>query len=179
MVRKEVAVKYHLAQVNVAYAKGDTDDPMMKLYHQRIDEMNTVADHSPGFVWRFQTDSRDPLDRFFDDSLVLFNMSVWESIEALHQYTYKSAHAELYAARRQFFDDWKTRIGAVLGNGFFAMWWIPAGELPTVEAAKEKLRLISEQGPTPLAFHFKQRFTPEETEAWLANSSSAPRIASS
>lgn len=164
-------MKYHLAQVNVAYAKGDTSDPMMKVYHQRVDEMNTAADRSPGFVWRCKTDSRDPLDRLYDDPQVLFNMSVWESIEALHHYTYKTVHAELYAARRQFFEDWKTRIGEVLGRSFFAMWWTPIGQLPTVAEAKVKLRRISEQGPTPSAFHFKTRFTAEESEAWLQDES--------
>lgn len=160
-------MKYHLAQVNVAYVRGDTDDPLMQTYYDRLDEINERADRSPGFVWRFMTDSRDSQDRLFDDPLILFNMSVWENIEALHQYTYKSVHAEVYAARRQWFDDWKLRDGALLHSNFFAMWWLPAGELPTVAEAKAKLRLISERGPTPLAFHFKMRFTPEESLAWL------------
>jgi hypothetical protein len=161
-------MKHHLAQANVAYAKGNTDDPMMKGFHERIDPINTLAEQSPGFVWRYVTDSRDPLDRVFEDPLILFNFSVWESIEALHHFTYKTVHAELYSGRRQWFADWKTQAGAVMGIGLFAMWWIRAGQLPTVEEARQKLRLIAERGPTPLAFHFKTRFSAEQSEAWQA-----------
>jgi hypothetical protein len=42
------------------------------------------------------------------------------------------------------------------------MWWIPAGTIPTIEAAKEKLEFIHAHGPTPMAFNFKQRFSAEE-----------------
>jgi hypothetical protein len=43
-----------------------------------------------------------------------------------------------------------------------ALWWVEAGHIPTVAEAQEKLALIEQYGPTPLAFTFKQRFTVEE-----------------
>src|SRR4051794_34433322 len=94
---------YHLAQANVAYAIAPAADPRMADYIARLDEMNQLAEGSPGFVWRYLTDSRDPDQREFQDPLVLFNMSVWESIEALHTFTYRTAHAEVYAGRRKWF----------------------------------------------------------------------------
>jgi hypothetical protein len=147
---------YQLAQANVAYALAPADDPRLADYIARLDEINQLADCSPGFVWRYVTDSRDPTQREFDDPLVLFNMSVWESIEALHAYTYRTAHAEVYAARRRWFADTK----AVVGGHVLAMWWIPRGELPTVADAKERLATIEAHGPTERAFTFKQRFAP-------------------
>lgn len=151
-----VTSAYHLAQANVAYAFADHDDPRMADFMARIDELNRTADASPGFVWRYLTDSRDPAQREFADPRVLFNMSVWTSIEALHGYTYRTVHAEVYAARRRWFSD----IKAVIGGHAFAMWWIPAGEVPTVADAKERLDSIIATGPTPRAFTFKQRFPP-------------------
>lgn len=147
---------HHLAQANVAYALAPTDDPRMADYLARLDEMNTLADRSPGFVWRYITDSRDPAQREFTDPLVLFNLSVWTSIDALHQYTYRTAHAEVYAARRRWFnpDD------AVVGGHALALWWIPAGARPTVREAKTRLARITAEGPSPAAFSFKQRFPP-------------------
>ena len=145
---------YHLAQANVAYGIAPAGDPRMADYIARLDEMNELADRSPGFVWRYLTDSRDPAQREFEDPLVLFNMSVWESIEALHAYTYRTAHAEVYAARRRWFTDAK----AVVGGHAFAMWWIPRGELPTVADAKQRLAAITATGPSERAFTFKQRF---------------------
>ena len=146
--------KYHLAQANVAYALAPTDSPRMAAYVARLDEMNELADRSPGFVWRYVTDSRDPQQREFPDPNVLFNMSVWESVEALHHYTYRTAHAEVYAARRRWFADGV----AVVGGHALAMWWIPVGELPTADDARERLALIAAEGPSERAFTFKHRF---------------------
>lgn len=145
---------FHLAQANVAYGLTPADDPRMAEYIRRLDEMNQLADRSPGFVWRYLTDSRDPAQREFPDPLVLFNMSVWESIDALHAYTYRTAHAEVYAARKKWFADAR----AVVGGHALAMWWIPKGEIPTVTNAKERLEYITAQGPSPFAFTFKQRY---------------------
>ncbi|HUS27948.1 MAG TPA: DUF3291 domain-containing protein [Kofleriaceae bacterium] len=147
---------YQLAQANVAYALCDADDPRIAEYIARLDEMNQLADASPGFVWRYLTDSRDPAQREFPDPRVLFNLSVWESIEALHTYTYRTAHAEVYAARKRWFVDEK----AVVGGKALAMWWIPRGELPTPAEAKARLEAIEANGPTEHAFTFKRRFPP-------------------
>lgn len=93
--------EHHIAQANVAYALAPHDSPLMAEYIARLDEINRPADGSPGFVWRYLTDN--PEQREFEDPRVLFNMSVWESVDALHRYTYRTAHAEVYAARRRWF----------------------------------------------------------------------------
>lgn len=147
---------HHLAQANVAYALAPHDDPRLADYFARLDEMNQLAEKSPGFVWRYLTDSRDPAQREFADPLVLFNMSVWESIDALHAYTYRTAHSEVYAARKTWFAD----VKAVVGGHALAMWWIPAGELPTAAEAKIRLAEITANGPSERAFTFKKRFPP-------------------
>jgi heme-degrading monooxygenase HmoA len=149
-------VDYELAQANVAYALAPATDPRLADYMCRLDEMNELADRSPGFVWRYLTDSRDPVQREFDDPYVLFNMSVWTSIDALHAYTYRTAHSQVYAARRKWFAEDK----AVVGGHALAMWWIPRGERPSVEDAKRRLAKILADGPSIEAFTFKQRFDP-------------------
>jgi heme-degrading monooxygenase HmoA len=150
---------FHLAQANVAYALAPADSPLLAEYIARLDEMNRLADESPGFVWRYLTDSRDAAQREFDDPYVLFNMSVWKSIEDLHRYTYRTAHSEVYAARRK----WFASETAVVGGHALAMWWIPAGEIPTVAEAKERMALVTRVGPTERAFTFKQRFAAPST----------------
>ncbi len=148
---------YQLAQANVAYALAPHDDPRMADYMARLDEINQLADGSPGFVWRYLTDSRDPAQREFPDPNVLFNMSVWESIDALHAYTYRTAHKEVYAGRKKWFVD----VKSVVGGHALAMWWVPVGYRPSVAEAKERLEHITAHGPSPRAFTFKQRFEPE------------------
>lgn len=155
---------FHLAQVNLAYARGDETDPVMTDFMAQLDEINALAERSPGFVWRYMTDSRDPSQRELENSRVLFNMSVWESAEALHAFTYRTQHAKVFASRKKWFDEWKERAGTLreLGEGvpFLALWWIPAGHLPTPAEALERLRSLGAKGPTAQAFTFKRLFTP-------------------
>jgi len=157
--------RWHLAQVNVAYALGAENDPVMAGFNAQLDEINALAERSPGFVWRYITDSRDPKQRELADPRVLFNMSVWESVEALHAYAYKSAHGKVFAARKKWFADWKDHVATLpeLGEGapFAALWWLPAGELPTPQQGIERLRVLGARGPCAQAFTFKQMFSPQ------------------
>jgi heme-degrading monooxygenase HmoA len=157
--------RWHIAQVNVAYALGGPDDAVMADFNAQLDEINLLADRSPGFVWRYVTDSRDPAQRELADPRVLFNMSVWESVEALHAYAYKSAHAKVFAARKKWFADWKLHVSSLpeLGEGapFLALWWMPAGEIPTPSEGLERLRMLGAKGPHAQAFTFKRMFTPQ------------------
>ena len=155
-------MNFHLAQVNLAYALGAQDDPVMAGFIEQLDEINQLAEASAGFVWRYLSDTRDPAQREFADPLVLFNLTVWESMQALHAFTYRTNHAKVFAARRKWFADWKENATKVseLGEDVpaVALWWIPAGHIPAVAESIEKLRLLGRKGPTPAVFTFKQPF---------------------
>ena len=144
---------HHLAQANVARMRAPIDHPSMESFRVQLADVNRLADESPGFVWRLQTDAGDATGfRAFDDELILFNMSVWESVRALHAYTYLGAHAAVLRARRTWFD--------APDGPSVVLWWIRAGTLPTVEEAKAKLRLLAERGPSELAFTMRHAFPP-------------------
>lgn len=150
-------MEFHLAEVNVAYMRAPQDDPLLADFVARLDEINALAERSPGFIWRYISDSRDPDAREYDDAMVLFNMSVWRDIDALHDFTYRTAHAQLFANRKKWFDDAMARMQ----SRSMALWWIPAGHIPGVDEAKQRLRQLTAEGPTAAAFTFKQRFSPE------------------
>jgi hypothetical protein len=156
---------WHLAQVNLAYARADQDDPVMAGFMAQLDEINSLAERSPGFVWRYVTDSRDPAQRELADPRVLFNMSVWDGVESLHAFAYRTEHAKVFAARRKWFAEWKEHVASLpeLGEGvpFLAMWWVPAGHVPTPAEGLERLRMLGAKGPHPQAFTFKQMFSPQ------------------
>lgn len=119
----------------------------------RLQPLNELADASAGFIWRYQTDAGDATEvRVFDDPLILFNMSVWESIEALEAYVYRSNHVEAVQKRADWFER-PTRPPLV-------MWWIEAGHIPSVEEARERFELLWRDGPSAAAFSFKKRFPP-------------------
>ena len=143
--------KYALAQLNIAQAKAPMESEIMKGFVERLDEINQLADHSPGFVWRLQTEEGDATSiQAFDDPRLIVNMSVWESIEVLKEYAYKSVHVELIRGRNAWFNKMDT--------AHQVLWWIPQGHIPTVEEAKERLFHLREHGPTSYAFTFAKPF---------------------
>lgn len=144
---------YQLAELNIGRMLYSVEDPRFHGFVSRLDEINTLAEQSKGFVWRLKTAEGDAMSiRAFDDDKLIINLSVWESIDDLFQYSYYTAHAELLKQRKDWFEHMTKPI--------MAMWWIPEGHIPTLEEAKEKLELIQSKGPTVEAFSFKHRFDP-------------------
>jgi hypothetical protein len=39
------------------------------------------------------------------------------------------------------------------------LWWVPAGHVPSVSEAQERLAYLKEHGPTPRAFTFRTPFS--------------------
>ena len=142
---------YHLAQLNVARAVAPFDDPAMRDFMDRLDEINRLGDRSPGFVWRLQGEGGTSTEiQVSDDPLYIVNLTVWESIEALYDFTYRSEHKTVFKRR---FDWFERRSGANV-----CLWWQPAGTIPTVEEAERRLQHLDDHGPTPEAFTFNHRF---------------------
>lgn len=142
----------HLAQINIAKAIADLDDPRMAEFVLQLDEVNVLAEQSPGFIWRLKSEDGNPSSyiRAYDDPKLLINMSVWKSIEALRDYVYQTDHARVFADRRKWFEH--------SGKYPFALWWIDAGEIPLIEDGMERLGLLQQNGPSPMAFTFKHQF---------------------
>jgi hypothetical protein len=151
---------YHLAQVNIATMLAPLDSPTMSGFVNRLDEINALAEGTPGFVWRIKTDGGDATSiRAFDDEKIIINMSVWQTIEALYDYAYYSKHVEVFRKRGEWFERMDTPI--------LALWWIPVGHVPTTDEAKERLSYLEQHGPTPYAFTFKKRFSAEEAVSYM------------
>jgi hypothetical protein len=147
--------KFQIAQVNIARMKAQLDDPLMAGFVARLEEINALADNSPGFVWRLQTPAGNATYlRPYNDERILFNMSVWETIEALKQYVYRTAHAELLRQRQDWFD----KIASVS----VALWWVPENHTPGIDEGKKRIEHLDAHGPTQFAFTFKALFPPDE-----------------
>jgi hypothetical protein len=147
------AVDWHLAQVNIGRLRAPIDDPSIADFVDALDHINALADRSPGFVWRLKTDAGNATElQPTDDELVKINMSVWESVEALAEFVYRSEHTAYLRRRREWFERYVT--------AYSALWWVPAGRLPTIAEALDRLEQIEAHGPTPAAFTFATRFPP-------------------
>lgn len=143
---------FHLAQFNVARMRGPIDSPVMEGFVSQLARINAIAEATPGFVWRLQTAEGDATAlRPYDDAMMIVNMSVWESLEALHGYVYKSPHVGPLRERKSWFE-------APTEASVLTLWWVPAGHVPTVDEAKERLQHLRQHGPTARAFTFRQAF---------------------
>jgi hypothetical protein len=147
---------YHIAQVNIGRVKAPVEDPIMAGFVARLDEINALAERSPGFVWRLQTSEGNAtyFRPYPEDDRILINMSVWETIESLHHYVYQTAHAELLRQRQAWFEKF--------AGSYTALWWVPAGHRPGMDEATKRLAYLEKHGPTQFAFTFKTTFAPDE-----------------
>ena len=142
---------FHLAQVNVAVAKYADDDPRFAGFVDNLDRINAIADQSTGFVWRYTSDDDDAeAKRIFASDTLLFNMSLWQSIDALKQFVYESDHLGILRQRGDWFVPQKHPV--------MALWWQPEGQIPSVAEAKRRLDCLAERGSTDEAFTFRSSF---------------------
>jgi hypothetical protein len=140
----------HIAQLNIATLVAPLDSPELKGFVDLLVEINDLADNAAGFVWRLQDDNGDATSfRPFGPDVIV-NLTVWESVEALYAYTYRTDHLGVLRRRREWFRR-STRPPLVL-------WWVGEGERPTTAEAARRLALLEENGPTPDAFTFRNPF---------------------
>ena len=140
-------MNYQLAQLNIGRARGNMDDPVMAGFGARIEEINSLAEDSPGFVWRLKADAGDPtLAALFNDPRVLVNMSVWKDIDSLKHFVYRPVHVELIKDR----DEWFTKMA----SAHQVLWWVPEGHEPSAEEARDRLWHLDRHGPGEHAFTF-------------------------
>jgi heme-degrading monooxygenase HmoA len=142
---------HHLAQVNLATLRAPLDGPELAGFVAQLEPINALADRSPGFVWRLQTEDGDATAiRVFDDQRIIVNLSVWESLESLRDFVYASRHLEVMRHRRAWFHR--------MADAYLALWWVQAGTVPTAAEARRRLELLARQGPGPDVFTFRVPF---------------------
>lgn len=149
------AMDYHLAQFNIGRIHAPVDHPSMQGFTGRLDEINAIADRSPGFVWRLQTEEGNATGLHpYGDPMMIVNLSVWEDVDSFEAFTYRSDHKELLRGRRDWFEKHD--------GPYQVMWWVPAGHVPTVEEAKARLQLLVDSGPSAEAFTFRNQYPAPE-----------------
>jgi len=150
----------HLAQLNVGRLRAPIDDPMIDDFRNNLDPVNALAESSPGYLWRLQDEGGNATNiKLFDDELEIVNLTVWESIDALADFTYRTGHVDFLRRRREFFE--------APSEPILCLWWIPEGTIPTVEEPLARLVHLREHGPTPTSFTFRHRFDADADDAGL------------
>ena len=144
---------HHLAQVNIARMLAPLDDPVMAGFVDELDRINALGAAQPGFVWIMAEGDEHGGNtdlRVFDDPELISNVTVWESLESLLDFTLRTEHVEFLRRRREWFHP--------MAEAHLAMWWVPAGHRPTLPEAEARLRHLREHGPTAQAFTPRRPF---------------------
>ena len=141
--------KYHLAEIHVARMKGvSLEDPIMKEFVENIDRVNTLAESSAGFVWRLKDENDNATSMNpYNDEQVIINVSVWETKETFENFVYKTFHSDFLRKRKEWF--------LQFGKAHTAMWWMEAGQVPTLEDAVARLDFLQKNVASDFAFDFK------------------------
>ncbi|GAA1985753.1 DUF3291 domain-containing protein [Isoptericola halotolerans] len=149
---------FELAQVNVARLLAPLDSEALAGFVDLLAPVNHLAESSPGYVWRLQSEGGDATDiegfRFdVDDSPgVIVNMSVWQDLAALSTFVYGGLHRAVLQRRREWFSR--------MTEAYTACWWVTAGHRPTVAEAEERVLHLRAHGPTAWAFTLQRSFDP-------------------
>ncbi|WP_067664856.1 DUF3291 domain-containing protein [Nocardia miyunensis] len=142
---------HHLAQVNIALPLEPLGSARLSGFVAALDEINSLADAATGFIWRLQTEDGDATAiRLLDDDRLIVNMSVWSSMASLTEFVYRSDHVRIMRQRRGWFE--------TMSEAYQALWWVPAGHLPTVAEAEQRITRLRAHGPTEYAFTFRNAF---------------------
>jgi uncharacterized protein DUF3291 len=145
-----------LAQLNIAVPRGALDSAMMTEFVMLLDPVNALADRAPGFVWRHRpVDGDVTVSRQLDREDVILNLSVWEDVDALREFTFSGVHLRVMRRRKA----WFKRISEIA----VVLWWIPASHRPTIDEGLERLDILRRDGPTPAAFSMKEFFPAPST----------------
>jgi hypothetical protein len=103
-------------------------------------------------VWRLQAEDGNATSiRISDDPRLAINLTVWESLDALNEFVFRTDHVVFLRRRAEWFEREHTAV---------ALWWVPAGHVPDVAEAMDRLARLEADGPTADAFTARRPFPP-------------------
>lgn len=141
---------YYLIHANIAVAREALDHPIMADFVEIADEIDEIAHNSPGFV--AQPTPRDEGSIF--KGKYLLNLSIWDTVESLRDFTYSNAH-KLALTRRE---DW-----FIQGERYnYVLYWSQRESLPTEKEIKARIDYLRFKGPSPYAFTFDEAYSLED-----------------
>lgn len=148
----------HLAQVNLGWMRWPLNDPRMAAFRDQVPAINALADRSPGFVWRYQDVGGHAMGtRVLEDPLVLYNCSIWRTLEDLWRYVFTTGHHDLFRRRREWFqappNGWPLNV----------CWWLPPGTLVSVDEGMWRWNQLRVHGPSPPYFTLQEAYAPDGT----------------
>ena len=147
--------QYCIAQLNIARMTGtNINDPVMDEFVAQLDSINELAENSKGFIWRLKSDDGNATSfNPYNDDRMIVNFSLWQTAEDLKNFVYRSAHTTVMKDRKKWFEKF--------GQPSYVLWHVPAGYIPSIDEAVERLNHLQQSGPSEYAFDFNNIFIKE------------------
>ena len=135
----------HIAQLNLGKFKYPTSDMRMADFMNNLDRINALADRAVGFIWRLKSDgSNNATDLRVSEDEYAVNMSVWTDAKSLENYVFKTAHAQIYRRKAEWFD--------LMEKPHMVFWNVAIGHIPSLTEAMDRLQDLQTNGPSESAF---------------------------
>lgn len=136
----------HLAQFNIGRLAHDLDDPRVADFVAGADLVNRIAGRAEGFVWKYETGRGGVVldEALHDDPRIVVNMTLWESVETLRNFIWKTLHKHFVNRRAEWFEP--------MEQAHSVMWWVPAGHRPDLIEARDRLETYRREGASGRVF---------------------------
>lgn len=122
-----------------------------------LDDVNWLAERSPGFGWRHRPDDGPLTYAQLEQAEVVVTLSVWEDFGSLQRFVFRTAQGLFMRQRARWFEP--------IGGVTTALWWVDAGEQPALAEGLARLDVLRAFGPTPQAFSLRRQFDPDGARA--------------
>jgi len=135
----------HLAEFNIGKLKFDVGDSRLESYIHATEIVNRVAERSPGFVWKYETDIGGRVPKIVDnDPRIVLNLSIWTDGESLKNFVWNTLHKKIYLRQDEWFEP--------LDKESMVLWNIKEGHLTDLDDAIKRLEMLRSNGPTDFAY---------------------------
>jgi hypothetical protein len=113
----------------------------MAEFDASLEDLYLLAEAHPGFIWRIPDGiAADQLQVLNFDERISATVSVWDTVEALKDYTFESLHGDYLKRAGEWFE-------AVDGPQL-VIWNVDQTNRPSFREAFNRLEILKRDGPT-------------------------------
>jgi heme-degrading monooxygenase HmoA len=138
-------MKMHFAEFNIGRLIHPPGHPAVAEFINNVDRVNTLAERSPGFVWRLKREEMQlPENQLDVDRQTVYTLSVWENASTFESFVFKTVHSQFHKKGHEWFEAHeKPQV---------VFWPVANSHQPTAPEAMARLKKYQENGPTDEAF---------------------------
>ena len=138
-----------IAQMNWGRMKYPADDPRVKEFLDSLEEVYRLAESHSGFLWRIPDETiAAQLKASGFDNRISATVSVWKSLEDLHDYTFNSLHGAYLKRTSEWFEP--------VEGPQLIVWDVEDDATPSFFEAWERLQYLKQNGPSERGYGWKR-----------------------